>query len=229
MRLDKYLASVTDFSRSEVKKLIKGGRVMVANQVISDPRYTVEEATPIALDGELLRSAKPRYFMLNKPLGYVSATKDRQHLTVLELLDEDNPEQLHIAGRLDIDTTGLVLLTDDGQWSHRITAPNKACAKTYLVETVDPIPESAVSKFEEGIFLHNEKRRTLPAKLEMLDVQTARLTITEGKFHQVKRMFHSIENEVETLHRESIGDIVLDSSLEEGEYRLLTEQEINSV
>jgi len=229
MRLDKYLASVTDYSRSEVKKLIKSGRVLAAGEVVTDPRYVVEAMTPVALDGALLRHATPRYFMLNKPLGYVSATKDRQHLTVLELLDEDNPEQLHIAGRLDIDTTGLLLLTDDGQWSHRVTAPNKACAKTYLVETVEPIPESAIAKFSEGVFLHNEKRRTLPAKLEIVDVQTARLTITEGKFHQVKRMFHAIENEVETLHRESIGAIVLDPSLGEGEYRALTEQEIGSI
>lgn len=229
MRLDKYIASVTDYSRSEVKKLLKAGRVAVADEVVVDPRFDVEASAQVMLDGEQLRAASPRYFMLNKPKGYVSATKDRQHMTVLELLDEDNLEQLHIVGRLDIDTTGLLLLTDDGQWSHRVTAPRRDCKKTYLVETVDPIAESVIETFAEGVLLHNEKRRTKPAELELVDLHTARLTITEGKFHQVKRMFHAVANEVEELHRERIGEIVLDEDLMPGEYRELTPQEVASV
>jgi 16S rRNA pseudouridine516 synthase len=229
MRLDKYIANVTDFSRSDVKKILKAKRVEVTGQLVVDPRFDVTETAEVTIDGERLRTATYRYFMLNKPEGYVSATKDRQHLTVLELLDEDNLEQLHIAGRLDIDTTGLLLLTDDGQWSHRITSPNKDCPKTYWLETVDPISESAIGKFAEGIFLHNEKRRTKPAKLELLDEHTARLTISEGKFHQVKRMFHAIENEVEILHRERIGPLELDADLESGEYRPLTAEEVASI
>jgi 16S rRNA pseudouridine516 synthase len=229
MRLDKYVANVTDYSRSDVKKIIKAGRVSVAGEVIQDPRHNVDAIAEVMLDGEIMRTATYRYFMLNKPQGYVSATKDRQHLTVLELLEEDNLDQLHISGRLDIDTTGLILLTDDGQWSHRVTSPNKDCKKTYLVETVDPIDGSAIETFTEGIFLHNEKRRTLPAELVILDLHVARLTISEGKYHQVKRMFHAINNEVESLHRESIGSIVLDESLGEGEYRSLTDKEIASL
>lgn len=229
MRLDKYLASVTDYSRSEAKKLMKAGRVSVAGQVIEDPRFVVASTDQVALDGQHLRAAAPRYFMLNKPPGYVSATKDRLHLTVMDLLDEDNPEQLHIAGRLDIDTTGLVLITDDGNWSHRVMSPARECRKTYLLETVDPILPAAVKQLEAGVKLDNEKKPTRPATVELLDEHTARLTISEGKYHQVKRMLAAVGNRVESLHRERVGGIVLDPSLQPGHYRALTEREIDSL
>lgn len=226
MRLDKYLATVTDYSRSEAKKLLKAGRISVAGSVIEDPSHHVSADQNVYLDGACLRPATHRYFMLNKPPGYISATRDRQHLTVIDLLDEDNPEQLHIAGRLDIDTTGLVLITDDGSWSHKVTAPGRGCAKTYLVETDDPISPGAISQLQQGVQLENEKRPTRPAVVELLDEHTARLTITEGKYHQVKRMLAAVGNHVDTLHREQIGNIKLDPSLRPGEYRALTEEEI---
>jgi 16S rRNA pseudouridine516 synthase len=229
MRLDKYLATVTDFSRSESKVLLRQKRVKVAGLVMTDPKTSVTENTAVTIDGELLRSAGYRYFMLNKPEGYISATKDRNHLIVLELLDEDNLDQLHIAGRLDIDTTGLLLLTDDGGWSHRITSPNKNCCKTYILETLYPITSDAIEKIEQGIQLDNEKRPTKPATINLVDEHTARLTISEGKYHQVKRMFAAVGNKVEMLHRECIGDITLDENLESGEYRALTLNEIASV
>ncbi len=226
IRLDKYLASVSDLSRSEAKRLLKQGVVTVDDVVVQDPRAMVAVSAHVAIEGELLRQPLPRYFMLHKPLGYISATKDRQHLTVMELLDEDNIDKLHIAGRLDIDTTGLLLITDDGIWSHRVSSPSSACKKTYWVETVDPILPEQIIQIEQGIHLHNEKRPTLPATVELLDEHTARLTITEGKYHQVKRMFAAVGNHVDLLHRERIGDIRLDEALEPGEYRALTEQEI---
>lgn len=229
MRLDKYLAMVTDFSRSEAKVLLKQKRVKVAGVRVTDPRTVVAENTDVSIDGELLRSADYRYFMLNKPEGYISATKDRHHLIVLELLDEDNLDQLHIAGRLDIDTTGLLLLTDDGGWSHRVTSPNRDCCKTYLLETLYPITRDAIEKIERGIQLDNEKRPTKPATIALVDEHTARLTISEGKYHQVKRMFAAVGNKVEMLHRECIGDITLDEDLELGEYRALTPEEIASI
>ncbi len=229
MRLDKYLTTVTDLSRAESKRLLKSSTVTVDGVKITDPRTHIGEQAEVAIDGEVLRQATARYFMLHKPLGYVSATKDREHLTVLELLDEDNLDQLHIAGRLDIDTTGLLLLTDDGQWSHRVTSPKRNCNKTYLLETADPITEEAVAKIEQGIHLDNEKRPTKPATMEIIDVQTARLTISEGKYHQVKRMLAAVGNKVEMLHRERIGDIVLDENLLPGEYRALTEDEVASL
>ena len=229
MRLDKYLASVTDLSRAESKRILKSSVVTVDGIRTTDPRTAIAEHSVVAIDGELLRSAMARYFMLHKPLGYVSATKDREHLTVLELFDEDNLDQLHIAGRLDIDTTGLLLLTDDGQWSHRVTSPRRDCNKTYLLETTDPITDEAVAKIEQGIHLDNEKRPTKPATMEVVDVQTARLTISEGKYHQVKRMLAAVGNKVEMLHRERIGNIVLDEDLLPGEYRALTAEEVASI
>lgn len=229
MRLDKYIATVTDYSRNDVRKLLKAGRIEVAGQRVEDPRFSVDATDDVALDGELLRCAVPRYFMLYKPPGYISATKDKQHLTVLDLLEEDNPERLHIAGRLDIDTTGLVLITDDGRWSHRVTSPNHDCQKTYLVETEDPITSAQVTRLERGIKLDNEKRPTRPAQVELIDEHTARLTISEGKYHQVKRMFAAVGNRVDALHRERIGGIVLDALLQPGEYRPLSEEEIAAI
>jgi len=229
MRLDKYLASVTELSRSDAKKAIKAGEVMVAGKAITDPQYDVVADAVVTLAGHALRSAAPRYFMLNKPEGYVCAARDRRHATVLDLLDEDNVEALHIAGRLDIDTTGLVLLTDDGQWSHRITAPRRDCDKTYWLQTAEPIAEIVVAQFERGLFLHEEKARLKPAFLEILNSHEARLRISEGKYHQVKRMFGALGNAVVKLHRERIGTIELDADLALGQYRALTSLEIQSI
>lgn len=229
MRLDKFIASVTDLSRSDAKRAIKEHRVAVAGHTVTDAQCEVDVAAQVTLDGRSLRSALPRYFMLHKPEGYVCATKDRSHLTVLDLLREDNLEALHIAGRLDVDTTGLVLLTDDGQWSHRVTAPKSDCEKIYLVRTAEPIDPQAVELFARGLFLHAEKQRLRPARLEIIDSHNARLSIGEGKYHQVKRMFGALGNAVVKLHRERIGAIVLDPALEEGEYRALTDAEVESV
>jgi 16S rRNA pseudouridine516 synthase len=229
MRLDKYISSVTDMSRMQVKRALKSAEVTVNGEPTIDPRTNVKPSDEITFAGELLREAKPRYFMLNKPEGYVCASKDKLNMTVMELLDEDNIETLHVAGRLDIDTTGLVLLTDDGQWSHKVTAPNKDCKKTYYIETVEPIAEDAAQIFKEGVKLKGELKPTLPAELTLEHEQSARLTISEGKYHQVKRMFAFVGNKVELLHRESIGGIRLDGNLEPGEYRKLTEQEVASL
>lgn len=229
MRLDKYIASVSRLSRTEAKKAIRAGAVVVAKVIQKDPRYQVEVSVAISLNGTQLRSAENRYIMLNKPEGYVSATKDKQHLTVLDLLDEDNIDQLHIAGRLDIDTTGLVLITDDGQWSHRVTSPKSDCKKTYLLEAADPISEDNIALFERGVSLDGEKTPTLPAEIERLDEHTIRVTISEGRYHQVKRMLGAVGNRVDCLHRERIGEIELDRDLQPGEYRWLTAHEIASV
>ncbi|MGL6146861.1 MAG: pseudouridine synthase, partial [Plesiomonas sp.] len=137
--------------------------------------------------------------------------------------------KLHPAGRLDIDTTGLVLLTDDGQWSHRITSPRHHCEKTYLVTLADPVDASAIALFAEGVQLRSEPDLTRPAVLELLGSHQARLTITEGKYHQVKRMFAAIGNKVTALHRECVGGIALDSNLAEGEYRRLTDDEVQRI
>ncbi|WP_444886508.1 16S rRNA pseudouridine(516) synthase RsuA [Microbulbifer sp. JMSA008] len=220
---------MTDLSRSDVKRAAKAERISVNGEIVTDPAAKVQASDALYLDGEPLHEPGPRYIMLNKPLGYVSATKDGEHPTVLDLIDEPNKAKLHIAGRLDIDTTGLVLLTDDGQWSHKVTSPNHHCEKTYYALLAEKIEEDAVAKFVKGIWLNNEKKRTKPAKLEILYANEVRITIGEGRYHQVKRMFAALGNRVIELHRERIGDIFLDEELQEGEYRLLTSEEIASV
>ena len=229
MRLDKYISNTTDYSRKEVKRLLKTGAVAVAGETVSDPSLNIDPEEPVTLDGIPLQRPGPRYFMLHKPRGYICATKDGEHPIVLDLVDEPNRDRLQIAGRLDIDTTGLVLLTDDGQWNHAITSPHRKCAKIYYVHTADDIPDQTVEQFARGVMLEGERLRTKPAALEKLFANEARLTITEGRYHQVKRMFAAVGNRVEELHREAIGDIVLDEDLEEGEYRPLTTAEIDSI
>lgn len=226
MRLDKYLGSVTDLSRTDARRAIRAGEVSIDSRTALDAGAMVPLSAVVVLAGRVLRRPGPRYFMLHKPDGHVCATRDRQHLTVLDLLDEDNVEALHVAGRLDIDTTGLVLLTDDGQWSHRITSPKADCRKTYWLQTAEPIPAAAVEQFARGLFLHSEKERLKPAELEIIDDCSARITIGEGKYHQVKRMFGAIGNAVTRLHRERIGALALDPQLEPGQYRMLTAAEV---
>lgn len=229
MRLDKAVSQVTDLSRVEVKRAAKAERITVNGEIVKDPATKVRDTDDLCLDGESLLEPGPRYFVLHKPLGYVCATKDGEHPTVLDLIDEPNKHKLHIAGRLDIDTTGLVLLTDDGQWSHRITSPRHHCDKTYYAHLADRISEDAVAKFAKGVWLDNEKKRTKPAKLEILFANEVRITISEGRYHQVKRMFAALGNRVLELHRERIGNIELEEDLHEGDYRPLTQEEIASV
>lgn len=229
MRLDKYISHVIDLSRKEVKRLLHAGCVTVDGEQVRDPGTIITEAMEVRLDGELLRPPRPRYFMLNKPKGYVCATTDPDHPTVLELLDEPNQDKLQIAGRLDIDTTGLVLITDDGKWNHAITSPRRDCKKIYYVTLASDISEDTGAQFAKGVKLDGELKPTLPAELQRVYSNEARLAIAEGKYHQVKRMFAAVGNHVEELHRESVGDIILDTRLELGEYRELTDAEIHSV
>ncbi|MFA5493952.1 MAG: 16S rRNA pseudouridine(516) synthase RsuA [Porticoccaceae bacterium] len=229
MRLDKFISHTTDHSRKAVKLLLREGLVQVDGIVARDPGLHIGPAHTVTVGDTRLNDAGPRYFMLNKPAGYLCATRDGQHPVVLDLLDEPNRDKLQIAGRLDIDTTGLVLITDDGQWNHAVTSPRRECHKVYYVETADDISPDTGRRFAKGILLDGEKRRTRPAALELLFANEARLTIHEGKYHQVKRMFGSVGNRVTALHREAIGGIALDPDLAEGEYRALTAAEIASV
>lgn len=229
MRLDKFISNTTDYSRREVKTLLRQRLVEVNGQVVCDPALQVGPNDRVTVEGEPLASAGPRYFMLHKPPGYVCATRDSRHPTVLDLMDEPNKDRLQIAGRLDIDTTGLVLITDDGQWNHAITSPRRVCPKVYRVETAEDIPADTAVRFAKGIQLEGERHRTRPATLELLFANEALLTLQEGKYHQVKRMFAAVGNRVTALHRESVGDILLDPDLAEGEYRPLTPAEIASV
>ncbi|MDR3431566.1 MAG: 16S rRNA pseudouridine(516) synthase RsuA [Rouxiella aceris] len=230
MRLDKFLSQQLGISRALIVRELRAKRVTVDGEVVKSGSLKLTPEQRVEFDGnQLLQITGPRYFMLNKPQGYVCSTDDPDHPTVLYFLEEPIAYKLHAAGRLDIDTTGLVLMTDDGQWSHRITAPKHHCEKTYLVTLEQPLAADTAAQFTAGVQLHNEDSLTLPAQLEQLEDCLVRLTISEGRYHQVKRMFAAVGNRVVALHRERIGAIIMDEDLQPGEYRPLTEQEIASV
>lgn len=229
MRLDKYLAKSSGLSRKEVKRLLHADEVRVNGEPERNPARHVQEGDEVTLDDRPMERPEPRYLMINKPDGVVCANDDPTHPTVLALLELPRAEEMHIAGRLDIDATGLVLITDDGKWSHRATSPKHKTHKVYHVTTADPIPQDAVDKFTKGLRLDNERFPTKPAELTLLGECEARVVLHEGRYHQVKRMFAALGNRVVTLHRESIGEIVLDEALFPGEYRPLTYDEINSI
>ncbi|MBV6816777.1 16S rRNA pseudouridine(516) synthase RsuA [Rahnella sp. PD12R] len=230
MRLDKFLSQQLGVSRALVLRELRNKRVTVDGEIVKTGSMKISPEQRVEFDGNVLDLITgPRYFMLNKPQGYVCSTDDPDHPTVLYFLEEPVAYKLHAAGRLDIDTTGLVLMTDDGQWSHRVTSPRHHCEKTYLVTLENPLADDTAAQFEAGVQLHNEDSLTKPAKLEQIEENLVRLTISEGRYHQVKRMFAAVGNRVVALHRERIGEIVMDEDLEPGQYRPLTEQEIASV
>ncbi|MGB0205901.1 MAG: 16S rRNA pseudouridine(516) synthase RsuA [Neptuniibacter sp.] len=229
MRLDKYLAQSTGFSRKEVRRFMKAGEVIVNDEEANNPAQHISEDDEVYLSGYPVEGPGDKYLMLHKPLGCVCSNDDGTHPTVLSLIDLPRAEELTICGRLDVDTTGLVLITNDGKWAHRVTSPKHKTGKLYQVVTADPIPQDAVEKFEKGLMLINDKDRTKPAQLTIIAENEAEVILTEGRYHQVKRMFAAIGNKVEELHRQRIGDIELDEDLEPGEYRFLTEEEINSI
>ncbi|KAB8307283.1 16S rRNA pseudouridine(516) synthase RsuA [Erwinia endophytica] len=230
MRLDKFLSQQLEVSRAIATRELRARKVTVDGEVVRDGSFKLNPENVVEYDGNALQlQLGPRYFMLNKPQGYVCSTDDPDHPTVLYFLEEPAAYKLHAAGRLDIDTTGLVLMTDDGQWSHRMTSPRHHCEKTYLVTLASPVADDTAEQFAVGVQLHNEKDLTRPASLEQISECQVRLTISEGRYHQVKRMFAAVGNHVLALHRERIGDIMLDDDLAPGEYRALTEDEIASV
>jgi 16S rRNA pseudouridine516 synthase len=229
LRLDKYISNATDLSRTNAKRLIKNGVVCVNDEIASNPAQKISGEQDVTIEGSTISKASKRYFMLNKPAGVVSVTKDNHNPTAISLMYEHRSEDLQIAGLLDIDTTGLLLITDDGQWNHRLTSPRSDCAKIYQVELAEAITPEYPQQLAEGVLLEGEKHRCMPATMEIVDEHTVNLTIAEGKYHQVKRIFVALGNQVVSLHRFKVGDIVLDPELESGEYRRLTALEVASI
>lgn len=227
VKLDRLLAKHRSMGRTAAHQAIAARRVKVDDAVVTDSHLEIDRFTRVELDGDLVQqAARLLHIMLHKPVGVVCATVDAQHRTVLDLVDDPDKHTLHIAGRLDGSTSGLVLLTNDGRWSKPLMAPETKVPKVYLVETADPIPPSAVAAFAEGFHFHTEDIITRPAELEILGERTARLTLHEGRYHQVKRMFHRVGNRVVRLHRKSIGSIVLPPGLAPGGWRHLTPDEV---
>jgi len=225
LRLDRLLSQATDLSRKQAKIEIRKKRVAINGEIVRDPTLLVDQDTLIQWNDELLGMPGPLYLMMNKPAGLVCAREDDIQATVMELLPEDVAERAHIVGRLDKDTTGLLLLTDDGDWSHRITSPKHGCAKVYEAELAEDLVADAEQRFAEGLQLRNEDKPTRPAQLLRLGPRTVRVVLHEGRYHQVRRMFAALGNRVTVLHRCSVGALVLDEQLNEGDWRELTEEE----
>ena len=198
--------------------------MFVNSKAIVDEATQVHENNVITLNGTELIRRPFRYLMMHKPAGTICSNIDEVYPSLFNFIDIENASELHIAGRLDADTTGLVLITDDGRWSFNITVPNKQCHKVYRVTLSRDISDDAHHKFKHGILLQGELQLTKPATLKVITPKEVILTITEGKFHQVKRMFATIGNRVVSLHREQIGHVSLD--IKEGLWRYLSEKEI---
>lgn len=226
MRLDRFLIRRGTHSGKEVARLLADELVRVDGEVETSGLRKIDRFSRIELGDEILQSQEAVYLMLHKPAGYLSATVDPLHPTVIDLIDHPLKNELHLAGRLDRATTGLVLLTNDGRWSKGVTEPVEEIPKVYRVRTRDPISPDTAAIFAAGIYFAYEDLTTRPAVLEILDDHEALLTIHEGRYHQVKRMFHAVGNQVTGLHRESIGPLIL-APLPEGGYRHLTKEEIS--
>ena len=224
MRLDKFVCKSTQLNRAQAIDVINQGLVWVNGVAIVNNAAQVHEQNEICLSGEVLTLRPFRYVLIHKPMATICSNVDEQYPSIFSALDLERCCELHIAGRLDADTTGLVLATDDGRWSFNIMRPTKRCEKVYRVGLAQPIALDAAAKFAHGVALQGEAQLTLPATLEVISAQDVRLTITEGKFHQVKRMFAAIGNRVVSLHREKIGGITLDVRV--GQWRALTATEI---
>ncbi|MDY7117545.1 pseudouridine synthase [Halomonas sp. SSL-5] len=229
MRLDRFLSESTELTRSLAKKAMHRGEVSIDGEVIKNPATQVGEASRVTWNGEPLALVGLRYVMLHKPGGVECTARRTLYPRAIDLIELPMLERLQTVGRLDVDTTGLVLLTDDGQWSHRVTSPKRRCGKVYRVTLAEPLEgaalDDAIARFAEGLLLDGEEKPTRPAELAMREPTIAELTLFEGKYHQVKRMFAAIGHHVVALHRESIGPLSLDE-LPEGEWRELSEEEV---
>ena len=238
IRLDKYLADMGEGTRQEVKKYIRQGRILIDGMPVKKPEYKVDEARQrVILDGRDIGYSRFEYYMLNKPAGVVSATEDAADRTVVELIAGRKRKDLFPVGRLDKDTEGLLLITNDGVLAHRLLSPKSHVDKCYYARVQGLVTEEDVKKFLAGVDIGTAKQpeQTAPGRLQIRDadessgVSRIRLVIQEGKYHQVKRMFAAVGKKVCYLRRESMGSLVLDAGLKPGEYRKLTDEELREL
>ena len=234
MRLDKFLSDMGAGTRSELKKEIRRSGVTVDGKVIKDPGFSIDASSYVVFRGSVIAYEEFVYYMLNKPAGIISASDDDRESTVVDLIGEPKRRDLFPVGRLDRDTEGLLLITNDGALAHRLLSPKHHVDKVYYARVSGILEDSDIELFRDGLVL-TDGLECLPAELKVLSVSEddytseAEITIREGKFHQVKRMFSSIGAEVVYLKRLSMGPLVLDPSLEPGAYRRLTEEEMSSL
>ena len=228
MRVDKMIGNSNLDTRKNIKKNAKKGGLVINGQIVKDSSTQVDpKVDQVFYMGEFVDYFENIYIMMNKPAGVLSSTDDKER-TVIDLLDEFYQGlNLSIAGRLDKDTRGLILLSTDGKFIHKVTSPNSNIQKTYLVETRDKIDKSLIEEFKKGVYIKEDDYTARPAKLEILEDKKALVKVTEGKFHLVKRLFSNLSNEVVSLKRIAIGNLKLDPMLKEGEYIELSEEDLS--
>lgn len=242
-RLDRFISEYCKVSRRDVRLMLAKKRICVDGSIVDDIGLRIDRFSKITLDGDILQENKAIYIMLHKPIGVVSATVDKQHKTVIALLEEQNllvnqalaeKDNLHIVGRLDLNTSGLLLLTNDSRWSERLTSPEHKVEKCYQVSLQNPLSEDYAQAFANGMYFEFENITTKPAGFKVIANQTneqgnryiAEVKLIEGRYHQIKRMFGRFRNPVIGLHRQSIGSLLLDEQLIAGQSRLLTDDEV---
>jgi len=225
-RLDRYLFARLGIARRAVKPLLAQGRIRVDEAVATSADQQVDQFSRVLVDGLALPFVTPVYLKLHKPVGVLSATRDPHHTTVIDLLEHYSPDTLHLVGRLDRSSSGLVLLTNDGRWSRALMAPEANVEKVYEVRVAKPLTQAMVEAFAQGMHFGYEDLFTLPARLEIVDDTLARVTLVEGRYHQIKRMFGRFRNQVLALHRVQIGAVTLPADLLPGGSCALSTDEI---
>lgn len=234
-RLDRLISIKTGMPKKHIRLVLAQKRVRVDGELAKSIHQVVDAFSFITLDDKILQQRKRLYIMLHKPIGVVSATKDARHKTVIDVIRENNTldmtehdlQELHIVGRLDLNSSGLLLLTNDSQWSEKLMDPKKKVEKVYEVKLKNPITQACVEAFANGIYFAYENITTKPARLETVSETIARVYLTEGKYHQIKRMFGRFRNPVLALHRIKIGDYILDQHLKEGCVQTLSPSDID--
>jgi len=225
-RLDRFISFTLNIPRKEVQLILAQRRVQVDGMTAADMSQVINAFSKVCVDGETIQDETPQYVMLNKPAGVVSATSDEKHTTVIDLLNLPFKNQLHIVGRLDFNSTGLLLLTNDGAWSRQLSLPENRLVKRYRVTVQKQLNFEHVEAFKRGIYFEFEGITTRPAELKILSDFEAEVGLVEGRYHQIKRMFGRFDNKVLDLHRYAVGALTLDTALAAGASRKLTTSEL---
>ena len=228
-RLDRFMSQQLGIKRQAIRPILAQGRILVDGRVACDVQQSIHQFSHVIFDQQVIQNNKPRYVMMHKPRGVVSATKDLKHKTVVDLLDKNECGKLHIAGRLDFNSSGLILLTNDGRWSRQLSSPVNKIVKRYRVELEKPLDERYIDAFSQGMYFDFEGITTQPAQLKIISSHLGEVSLTEGRYHQIKRMFGRFQNEVLQLHRLSIGKLVLDPKLLPGQNRELQQEEVTGI
>jgi len=227
-RLDRFISARSGVSRRGVRQLLAQGRVSVDGRPATAINQVIGEFSRVVMDEQVLQANTPVYLMLHKPVGVVSATRDDHHPTVIDLLHRADRCSLHIAGRLDFNSSGLLLLTNDGRWSRRLSSPDARIYKRYRVTVEKPLGPHYVDAFARGMYFPYEGITTRPARLTIISEHIAEVWLLEGRYHQLRRMFGRFDNRVVALHRFAVGNLQLDPTLQSGQSRALSPLELDN-